>query len=34
MYKGQKVTVVMPANNAAQTLRITDDEVMAQEIKV
>ena len=32
MYKGQKVIVVMPAYNAAQTLRRTYDEVMAQEI--
>ena len=32
MYKGQKVIVVMPAYNAAQTLRKTYDEVMAQEI--
>jgi glycosyltransferase involved in cell wall biosynthesis len=32
MYKGQKVVVVMPAYNAAQTLRKTWDEVMAQEI--
>jgi len=32
MYKGQKIIVVMPAYNAAQTLRKTYDEVMAQEI--
>jgi glycosyltransferase involved in cell wall biosynthesis len=32
MYKDQKVVVVMPAYNAAQTLRRTWDEVMAQEI--
>ena len=32
MYKNQKVIVVMPAYNAAQTLRQTFDEVMAQEI--
>jgi glycosyltransferase involved in cell wall biosynthesis len=32
MYKNQKVVVVMPAYNAAQTLRKTWDEVMAQEI--
>jgi glycosyltransferase involved in cell wall biosynthesis len=32
MYKGKKVIVVMPAYNAAQTLRKTWDEVMAQEI--
>ena len=32
MYKNQKVVVVMPAYNAAQTLRRTFDEVMAQEI--
>jgi glycosyltransferase involved in cell wall biosynthesis len=32
MYKGQKVVVVMPAYNAAQTLRKTWNEVMAQEI--
>ena len=32
MYKDQKVVVVMPAYNAAQTLRRTYDEVMAQEI--
>ena len=30
MYQGQKVIVVMPAYNAAQTLRQTYDEVMAQ----
>lgn len=30
MYQGQKVIVVMPAYNAAQTLRRTYDEVMAQ----
>ena len=32
MYKDQKVVVVMPAYNAAQTLQKTWDEVMAQEI--
>ena len=32
MYKDQKVVVVMPAYNAAQTLRKTWDEVMAQEV--
>ena len=32
MYKGKKVVVVMPAYNAARTLRKTYDEVMAQEI--
>jgi glycosyltransferase involved in cell wall biosynthesis len=32
MYNDQKVVVVMPAYNAAQTLRKTWDEVMAQEI--
>jgi glycosyltransferase involved in cell wall biosynthesis len=32
MYKGKKVIVVMPAYNAARTLRKTHDEVMAQEI--
>lgn len=32
MYKGQKVIVVMPAYNAAQTLHKTYDEVMAQDI--
>jgi len=32
MYKNHKVIVVMPAYNAAQTLRQTFDEVMAQEI--
>jgi glycosyltransferase involved in cell wall biosynthesis len=32
MYKDKKVIVVMPAYNAAQTLRRTWDEVMAQEI--
>lgn len=32
MYKNQKVIVVMPAYNAAQTLKMTYDEVMAQEI--
>jgi len=32
MYKNKKVVVVMPAYNAAQTLRMTYDEVMAQEI--
>jgi glycosyltransferase involved in cell wall biosynthesis len=30
MFKGQKVIVVMPAYNAAQTLKMTYDEVMAQ----
>jgi glycosyltransferase involved in cell wall biosynthesis len=32
MYKGKKIIVVMPAYNAAQTLRKTWDEVMALEI--
>ncbi|MBW2556915.1 MAG: glycosyltransferase family 2 protein, partial [Deltaproteobacteria bacterium] len=32
MYKDKKVIVVMPAYNAAQTLRRTWDEVMAQGI--
>jgi glycosyltransferase involved in cell wall biosynthesis len=32
MFKGKKVVVIMPAYNAAQTLRQTYDEVMAQEI--
>ncbi len=32
MYRDQKIVVVMPAYNAAQTLRMTYDEVMAQEI--
>ena len=32
MYRGQKVIVVMPAYNAAKTLRQTYDEVMAQEL--
>jgi len=32
MFKGRKVAVVMPAYNAAETLRRTYDEVMAQEI--
>jgi glycosyltransferase involved in cell wall biosynthesis len=32
MFNGKKVVVVMPAYNAAQTLRITYDEVMAQNI--
>jgi len=32
MYRNKKVIVVMPAYNAAQTLRRTYDEVMAQEI--
>jgi glycosyltransferase involved in cell wall biosynthesis len=32
MFKDQKVVVVMPAYNAARTLRRTYDEVMAQEI--
>jgi glycosyltransferase involved in cell wall biosynthesis len=31
MYRNQKVVVVMPAYNAAQTLKKTYDEVMAQE---
>ncbi|MGD8740591.1 MAG: glycosyltransferase family 2 protein, partial [Desulfobacterales bacterium] len=31
-YRNQKIIVVMPAYNAAQTLRMTYDEVMAQEI--
>lgn len=30
MYKGKKVVVVMPAYNAANTLRLTHEEVMAQ----
>jgi len=30
MYKNKKIIVVMPAYNAAQTLRMTYDEVMAQ----
>lgn len=30
MFRGQKVIVVMPAYNAAQTLKMTYDEVMAQ----
>ena len=32
MYKNQKIVVVMPAYNAAQTIRKTFEEVMAQEI--
>jgi len=32
MYKGQKIVVVMPAYNAAQTLRKTYEEVMVQDI--
>ena len=32
MYKDKKIIVVMPAYNAAQTLRKTYEEVMAQEI--
>ncbi len=32
MYKDKKIIVVMPAYNAAQTLRRTYNEVMAQEI--
>lgn len=32
MFKGQKVIVVMPAYNAAETLRQTHEEVMAQEV--
>jgi glycosyltransferase involved in cell wall biosynthesis len=32
VFKDKKVVVVMPAYNAAQTLKITYDEVMAQEI--
>jgi glycosyltransferase involved in cell wall biosynthesis len=32
MFKNQKVIVVMPAYNAAKTLRMTYDEVMAQDI--
>jgi glycosyltransferase involved in cell wall biosynthesis len=32
MFKNQKVIIVMPAYNAAKTLRRTYDEVMAQEI--
>ncbi len=32
MYKDQKVIVVMPAYNAAKTLKKTHDEVLAQEI--
>src|SRR5437867_7629975 len=32
MLNGQKIVVVMPAYNAARTLRKTYDEVMAQEI--
>ena len=32
MFNNKKVIVVMPAYNAAQTLRKTWDEVMAQEI--
>ena len=30
MFNGQKIVVVMPAYNAARTLRRTYDEVMAQ----
>jgi glycosyltransferase involved in cell wall biosynthesis len=30
MFAGKKVVVVMPAYNAATTLRMTYDEVMAQ----
>lgn len=32
MYRDKKIVVVMPAYNAARTLRMTYDEVMAQEI--
>ena len=32
MFQGKKVVVVMPAYNAARTLRRTYDEVMAQNI--
>ena len=32
MFKGKKVIVVMPAYNAEQTLKMTYDEVMAQEM--
>ena len=32
MFKNKKVVVVMPAYNAAQTLKMTYDEVMAQDI--
>ena len=32
MFKNQKVIVVMPAYNAAQTLRTTHDEVMEQDL--
>ncbi|MEN6489074.1 MAG: glycosyltransferase family 2 protein [Smithella sp.] len=32
MFKSKKIIVVMPAYNAAQTLKMTYDEVMAQEI--
>lgn len=32
MFKNKKVVVVMPAYNAAQTLKMTYDEVMSQEI--
>ena len=32
MFKNKKVIVVMPAYNAAQTLRNTHDEVMAQDV--
>ncbi|MHC4719450.1 MAG: glycosyltransferase family 2 protein [Planctomycetota bacterium] len=32
MFKDKKVIVIMPAYNAARTLRLTYDEVMAQEI--
>ena len=30
MYNGKRVVVIMPAYNAAQTLRVTYDEIMAQ----
>ena len=32
MYKGKKIIVVMPAYNAAKTLRMTYDEIIEQEI--
>jgi glycosyltransferase involved in cell wall biosynthesis len=32
MYNGRKVVVVMPAYNAARTLRLTYDEIMRQEV--
>ena len=32
MFKGKRVVVVMPAYNAAQTLKMTYNEVMAQEM--